>query len=67
MKLKDSQYEQNYVQQQCYQKTLRHIQKVANHIPVHIKSFKKPARLRYQYRNKFISSPAQNNLRCFRV
>lgn len=41
MKLKDFQYKQNYMQRQCYQEMLQHVQEGANDIPVHIQSFKK--------------------------
>lgn len=41
MKLKDFQYKQNYLQRQCYQEMLQHVQEVANDILVHIQSFKK--------------------------
>lgn len=40
-KFKDFQYQRNFMQQQLYQEKLRHVQKVANNIPVHGQSFKK--------------------------
>ena len=59
MKLKDFQYEQNYVQHQCYQETLQHLLKVANDTPVHIQSFKKNCQMDVpiQKQTHFFSCP----------